>query len=219
MAWPSWDKERNLPDLSPLHTSSLFKTPRLALEYETEFFMDKKGIEINGVEGVGLAGLVHLAFHDVDGEALKVLNKVFKTLVQEYFTLEFIDPEGRCATACLYADPVFGRKVIDLYEELRSKNRKSSKDPAAVPLSSAPSEKTNCCVVMPPEFNLPICSAGEECQNKCKFYKSPDLSKEGEVQFPCYWQENNEQARDIEDMRVCCCEEAVGDLEATLQNT
>lgn len=120
MAWPFWDERTGTPDLSPTHVSALFDTGREALEYAASQLLLSKEQQQEGEE-YPIEPLISNAFVDLNMTSLKMLNKIFKLVMDEYYTLEFVHPDNAFKAYVAYAEPVIGYSIVSAYDKYREK--------------------------------------------------------------------------------------------------
>lgn len=147
MAWPFWDERTGTPDLSPTHVSALFDSGREALEYAASQLLLSKEEQQDGQE-YPLEPLISSAFVDLNLTALKMLSKIFKLVMDEYYTLEFVHPHNTFKAYVAYAEPVIGYSIVSAYDKHREKreNEYQAKEQATprktgVNLSKDPAER------------------------------------------------------------------------------
>lgn len=230
MAWPHWDEITGKPDLSPSHVNALLRNERAALEYAANTMLSKDEEEFDVEQPMD--DLIDAAFNDMNQDALKLLNKVFKLVSDEFYTLEFVHPEHKFPVFRAYAYPVLGLKLIALYTvHIQEISRNISNQKAAVASAKAREELEkvaetpaltvnenadvlleNGCTVMPPDFNIPICSCVVDGSSKCKYWEKPE-----DATCMCKYQTANEEAQGADDLVACLCEDAVSELERKLE--
>lgn len=223
MAWPRWDEVTGKPDLSPSHINALLRSERIAFEYAANQLLSDKAEEYNLDEPI--SDLFDAAFNQMDMNALKILNKVFKIVTDEFYTLEFVHPTNKFPVFKAYAYPLLGLKLIAIYtthikqrlgqsednkDIKRAERTNQVKNERAQPVNLA--ESVNGCVVMPPDFNIPICSCVVDGQEKCKYWKAPEDIDNS----MCFYQVSNEEAQGADDLVACLNEDAVTELENSL---
>ena len=120
MAWPFWDQQHGIPDLSPTHVTALFNTGREALEYAASQLLLSKEEQQENPE-YPIDPLISAAFSDLNVTSLKMLNKIFKLVIDEYYTLEFVHPDNIFKAYIAYAEPVIGYSIVAAYDKYREK--------------------------------------------------------------------------------------------------
>ncbi len=218
MAWPKWDDVTGKPDLSPSHINALLRNERAALEYAANMLLSSKSEEDYDVDQP-LEDLIYAAFNLMDSDSLKVLNKTFKLVTDEFYTLEFVHPTKKFPVFRAYAYPLLGMKLVMLYTNYLEQGQvtveveESVKEPSEIPHESVKhTDRDNCCGVLAPDYNIPICLCPVNGEMQCSHWLAP----EDPEQRMCEHQTANEEAKGADDLIACTCEEAVTELEEFL---
>ncbi len=232
MAWPKWDDVTGKPDLSPSHINALLRNERAALEYAANMLLSSKSEEDYDVDQP-LDDLIYAAFNLMDSDSLKTLNKTFKLVTDEFYTLEFVHPTKKFPVFRAYAYPLLGMKLVMLYTnylEQGQEKRPATEDTVKVEIeveesvkevqeiqevpheNVKPTNLDNCCGVLAPDYNIPICLCPVNGEMHCSHWMAP----EDPEQRMCEHQTANEEAKGADDLIACTCEEAVTELEEFL---
>lgn len=203
-SWRAWKPGGDIPDLSPGSVEgNLLLSIRDATEMAAGDVLGPKvrKAEANGVAYTGprcLDELYETAFTNLDTDAMKSLKKVFDTVMKNYYTVIFTDPQGNNQDFLAYASP-------GMYYDLEAlvKQQASSDIQADIETLQARMEKLkgNACKKSGGAY---LCNQPVSGRTTCTHWEAPE---EGN-RFQCYYQERNPSQVGVSDCFLCQCEEA-----------
>lgn len=203
-SWRIWKPNSGIPDLSPGSVeSNLLLSIRDATEMAAGDVLGPlvRKAEANGVAYTGprcLDELYETAFNKLDAAAMKNLKKVFDTVMRNYYTVIFTDPQGANPDFLAYTSPGMYYDLEDLVKQQASADIQADMDTLQARMEKL---KGNACRKSGGKY---LCNQPVSGRTTCTYWIEPEPGNH----YQCYYQDRNPDQLGVSDCFLCQCEDA-----------